>query len=436
MLEMFCFWSLDAACVFLDPGNRSHTTGKSSESTNCSTDRFNVVNPAARVQAAIDLLDRIAAAARDQGGSADTIIAKWFAERRYAGSKDRRAIRELVYDAIRMLGERPESGRAALLALVARRPELAQWFDGSPYGPGAIQPGEAVAEAGVLPAWLADAFAASGLDGEEQEALLERAPLDIRVNTLKADPATVQAQIPGSVPLPCLPAGLRIPSDTPVDRLPAYKDGQLEVQDAGSQFVSLAAGAERGQHVVDLCAGGGGKTLALAAAMANHGSILATDIDRPRLSRLMPRAERAGVDIVETRLLNPHQEAAMLADQVGRADIVLVDAPCSGTGTWRRNPEARWRLNPQRLARYAETQAALLELAADLVRPGGVLVHVVCSLLDAEGAGQAEAFLSRHPGWEAEPLSLGAGAPRGPGLRFTPLRDSTDGFFVARMRRP
>lgn len=394
------------------------------------------MNPAARLQAAIDLLDRITAAARDQGGSADTIIAKWFAERRYAGSKDRRAIRELVYDAIRMLGERPESGRAAMLALVGRRPELAEGFDGSPYGPAPILPGEPVAEAGVLPRWLAEAFAASGLDQDEQAALLERAPLDIRVNTLKADPAAIQAEIPGSVALPCLPAGLRAPSDAPIEQLPAYKDGKLEVQDAGSQFVSLAAGVERGQHVIDLCAGGGGKTLALAAAMANHGSILACDIDRPRLSRLMPRAERAGVGIVETRLLNPNQERAMLADQAGRGDVVLVDAPCSGTGTWRRNPEARWRLNPQRLDRYVATQAALLDIAADLVRPGGVLVHVVCSLLDAEGAGQARAFLERNPGWTVEPLALGAGAPRGPGVRFTPLRDSTDGFFVARMRRP
>jgi 16S rRNA (cytosine967-C5)-methyltransferase len=394
------------------------------------------MNPAARLQAAIDLLDRITAAARDQGGSADTIIARWFAERRYAGSKDRRAIRELVYDAIRMLGERPETGRAAMLALVARRPELTELFDGSPYGPAPIVVGEPVAEAGVLPGWLAAAFTASGLDADEQAALLERAPLDIRVNTLKADPAAIQAQISGSVPLPCLSAGLRVPSDTPVEQLPAYKDGELEVQDAGSQFVSLAAGVERGQHVIDLCAGGGGKTLALAAAMANHGSILASDIDRARLSRLMPRAERAGVSIVETRLLNPNQEGSMLADQTGRADVVLIDAPCSGTGTWRRNPEARWRLNSQRLDRYVAMQAALLELAADLVRPGGTLVHVVCSLLDAEGAGQAEAFLDRHPGWVAEPLSLGAGTPRGPGLRFTPLRDSTDGFFVAKMRRP
>ena len=125
----------------------------------------------------------------------------------------------------------------------------------------------------------------------------------------------------------------------------------------------------------------------------------------------------------------------MLADQQARADLVLVDAPCSGTGTWRRNPEARWRLTPQRLDRYVATQAALLDIAADLVAPGGALVHVVCSLLGAEGAGQAEAFLARHPGWSAAPLAI-AGTPLGPGLRLTPLKDSTDGFFVAKMVRP
>lgn len=394
------------------------------------------MNPSARVQAAIDLLDKIIAAARDQGGSADTIIARWFAERRYAGSKDRRAIRERVYEAIRLLGERPESGRAAMLALAKRQPDLAELFDGSSYGPATIDPAEPVAEASLLPRWLIKAFLASGLGKEEQAALLERAPLDVRVNTLKADPAAMVAAIPGAVPLAYLPAGLRVLADTPVEQLPDFKDGRLEVQDAGSQLVSLAAGATPGQHVIDLCAGAGGKTLALAAAMENQGSILACDTDRGRLSRLMPRAGRAGVTIAEIRLLNPGQEVAMLADQQGQADLVLIDAPCSGTGTWRRNPEARWRLTPQRLERYAATQATLLDIAADLVRPGGALVHVVCSLLDAEGAKQVETFLARHPGWSAVPLAIGAGTPRGPGLRLTPLQDSTDGFFVAKMTRP
>lgn len=389
------------------------------------------MNPSARVQAAIDLLDRITLAARDQGGSADTIIAKWFAERRYAGSKDRRAIRELVYDAVRTLGERPASGRAAMLALAATRPELAALFDGSSYGPAPIGPAEPVAKPGLLPGWLGKAMTASGLGADEQAALLDRAPLDIRVNTLKADP--VEFDFEGATPLAHLPAGFRLPPDTSVERIPAYKDGALEVQDAGSQLVSLATGATPGMTVIDLCAGAGGKTLALAAAMQNQGRLLACDIDRSRLSRLAPRAERAGVTIAETLLLDPNRELEKLEVLRGTADLVVIDAPCSGTGTWRRNPEARWRLTPDRLARFVETQHRLLRLGAGLVRPGGVLVHIVCSLLDAEGAGQAEAFLADHPGWSASPLTIGAGAPRGPGIRLTPQADSTDGFFVAKM---
>ena len=394
------------------------------------------MTPSARTQAAIELLDQIIAAARDSGAAADTLIARWFSTRRYAGSKDRRAIRELVYDAIRLLGERPESGRAAMLALAAAQPELVAAFDGTPYGPAAIDPVEPIAVPGHAPGWLIKRLRASDIGIEEQAALLARAPLDIRVNRLKADPAQLIAELPGAERLDFVPDGLRLPTDTRVETLPAFNLGQFEVQDAGSQLVTLAAKAERGHRVIDLCAGGGGKTLALAAAMGNAGHILACDIDRGRLQRLPQRAERAGVSIAEIRLLNPGQEAHQLADQTGRADVVFVDAPCSGTGTWRRNPEARWRLTPDRLDRYAATQASILKLAAGLVRPGGVLIHVVCSVLDAEGAGQAMAFLEAHPDWSAEPLSLGTGTPRGPGVRFTPLSHSTDGFFVARMRRP
>jgi 16S rRNA (cytosine967-C5)-methyltransferase len=394
------------------------------------------MTPAARTAAAVDLLDRIIVAARDQGAAADTLIARWFAERRYAGSKDRRAVRELVYDAIRLCGERPESGRAAMLALVAERPELAETFDGSPYGPAAIETGEPVAAPGHAPGWLIRKLRASDIGIEEQAALLERAPLDIRVNTLKTSRDRVAATLPGAEPLGFAADALRLPHDIRIDQLPAYAAGAFEVQDAGSQIVTSAAGVERGQHVVDLCAGGGGKTLALAALMANHGSILACDVDRGRLQRLPERAARAGVTIAETRLLNPNREAEQLADQMGRADIVLVDAPCSGTGTWRRNPEARWRLTRERLGKLVATQRHILGLAAELVRPGGALVYIVCSVLDDEGAGQIRAFLDAYPGWVTETLTPGAGTPRGAGIRLTPLLDSTDGFFVAKMVRP
>lgn len=390
------------------------------------------MTPSARAQAAIDLLDRIIAAAREQGAAADTIIARWFAERRYAGSKDRRAIRELVYDTIRLCGERPATGRAALLALARERPDLAALFDGSAYGPAPIAEGEPVAEAGVAPAWLAEALAASGLDAAEQAALLDRAPLDIRINRLKG----LTTLIEGAEPIAFAPDALRLPPDTPVERLPAFAEGRIEVQDAGSQLVAMAAGAAPGMAVVDLCAGAGGKALALAAAMENRGTILACDVDRPRLSRLAPRAERAGVTIAETRLLDPGRERERLTNWVEHADMVLVDAPCSGTGTWRRNPEARWRLTPERVARYAQMQRHVLGVAAELVKPGGVLTYIVCSLLDAEGRGQVEWFLDTYPGWRVEPLALGAGVPHGGGMRLTPAHDSTDGFFVARMVRP
>lgn len=394
------------------------------------------MTPAARMQAAIDLLDRIIAAARDQGPAADVILTRGLAERRYAGSKDRRAIRGLVYDAIRHCGERPASGRAAMLALAAARPELAALFDGSSYGPAPIMADEPVAEAGALPHWLAAAFAASGLDGTVQAAMLDRAPLDLRVNPMRGDVAAVRAAFPQAEPIAGLDNALRLPADTPVEASPLFAAGAFEVQDAGSQWMALAAGAAPGMHVIDLCAGGGGKTLALAAAMAGQGSILACDVDRPRLSRLLPRAARAGVTIATTRLLDPGREAEALADQRGMADLVLIDAPCSGTGTWRRNPEARWRLTPERLARVAATQAHLIEVGAALVRPGGVLVHIVCSVLDAEGADPVARFLAAHPDWAAVPPSLPVGTPRGAGIRLTPHADSTDGFFVAKMRAP
>lgn len=396
------------------------------------------MTPAARVQTAIELLDAIIAAARDQGAAADTLIARAFAERRYAGSKDRRAIRDLVYDAIRLCGERPESGRAAMLALARARPEMLSLFDGVlRFSPAPLVPGEPVAGTGTAPAWLVQALTASDIGIGEQAALLDRAPLDLRVNRLKTDMDAARAAFPDAEPLAWAPDALRLSEEVRVEQMPLFQNGGIEVQDAGSQAVTRAAAGAPGMTVVDLCAGAGGKTLTLAAAMENRGSILACDVDRARLSRLAPRAERAGVTIASTRLLDPGRENAALADVEGQADVVLIDAPCSGTGTWRRNPEARWRLTEDRLGRLTALQARLVDVGAALVRPGGALVYIVCSLLDAEGRDQAEAFLARS-GWQAEPLAdaLGTGTARGPGLRLTPARDSTDGFFVARMVRP
>ncbi len=392
------------------------------------------MTPAARVQAAIGLLDQVISAARSKGAPADRILAEWFRASRFAGSKDRRAIRDLVYRAIRHCGPVPQTGRAAMLALGEDDPSLLLQFDGSPYGPAAIEEGELVAEAGVAPKWLVDRLAASGIDDEEARALLERAPLDLRVNALKAERDTIDLPEVGDA----LPTryGLRLPYGTQVEAWQAYRDGLVEIQDGGSQLACQAVGSSAGETVIDLCAGAGGKTLALAATMGNAGTLIAADTDRSRLSKLAPRAERAGALIAETILLNPGREVEGLAAWRGRADAVLVDAPCSGTGTWRRNPEARWRLDAAALDRLVVLQRHLLDLAEVLVRPGGRLIYVTCSLLDEEGAGQAADFLARYPGWRAAPPSLPLGRPRGTGLRLTPFHDGTDGFFIARLEKP
>lgn len=380
------------------------------------------------MQAAIELLDAIIHAATGQGAAADTVIARYFATRRYAGSKDRQAVRELVYAAIRALGEVPVSGRAAMLAVTGADAAL---FNGAPHCPAVVNPTEPVATPGVAPLWLVDRLAADGVSREALAALVERAPLDVRVNRLKSSAGEVALALAGAVRIPGLPDGLRLPTGANLAGL----DGRIEVQDAGSQVVALAAQAAPGQRIVDLCAGAGGKTLAMAAVMGDTGEILACDVDRARLQKLPPRAALAGAANVRTRLLDPGRELEALADWAEVADCVFIDAPCSGTGTWRRNPEARWRLTPAMLDRLEQTQARLLNIGAALVRPGGALVFVVCSLLDVEGAGQVARFLGENPGWQAAPLALPAGKPRGPGVRLAPYEDSTDGFFVARLVR-
>ena len=392
------------------------------------------MTPSARAQAAIDLLDEIIAAARDNGSAADSIAKRFFAGRRYAGSKDRRAIRELVWRAIRTFGERPDNGRAAMVALADSDADLADCFDGNGYGAAAITPDEPRAASALLPAWLEGQFAAP-IDKAEQRALMERAPLDVRVNTLLSDRDTVLAEIPEAQPL-ALPDAVRLPTDFVLDNHAAYNRGLIEVQDYGSQLIVAACDAKPGNTVLDLCAGAGGKTLALASAMQSKGQLIATDTNRNRLDQLRLRMQRAGAEFIEPLLLNPGKELDMMAELVGYCDIVLVDAPCSGTGTWRRSPETRWRLNASRLNRVVEEQAKLLRIAAELVAPGGYLVYAVCSVLEAEGKGQVETFLNDNIGWEAVPVAaLPAGRAYGAGILLTPAHDNCDGFFFARMRK-
>lgn len=394
------------------------------------------MTPAARVQTAIEILDQIAAAAREGGAPADVIFAEAMRARRYAGSKDRRAIRELVYAAIRAVRSVPDSGRAAMLALADQDAELAALFDGAPYAPAAIGPEEPRAELGLAAPALIDLFDPL-IGAAEHAAMLTRAPLDLRANRAKIDRAALAELLGAGEAIAGTADGVRLAPEFAAVQHPAFADGLFEVQDAASQLAAEAVGAADGMVIVDLCAGAGGKTLALAAA-APGARIIACDINRARLQQLGPRAGRAGAANIETRLLNPGQESAMLSDLLGQADAVIIDAPCSGSGTWRRSPELRWRLTPQRLARHRAEQAALLAIGATLVRPGGVLIYATCSVLAAEGRDQIAAFLAAHNGaWRADLTSLpkALGRAAGEGILFTPHHDASDGFYLARLQR-
>ncbi len=389
------------------------------------------MRPPARVQAAIELLDEIIGAALDTGPPADRLIADYFKQRRYAGSKDRRAVRELTYRAIRECGPVPVSGRAAMLRVAEGDADLQALFDGSPHAPAAIVEGEKPADAGIAPQWLREELAKSGIADGEAKALLDRAPLDVRVNTLKNTRDALELPEPGEAL--AAPHALRFEGGTRIEQWDAYNDGRIEVQDHGSQLACVAANAQAGETVIDLCAGAGGKTLALAAAMANEGELLACDTNKRRLSQLAPRAERAGATNITSKLLDPGKELEMLEAQHGAADLVIIDAPCSGTGTWRRNPESRWRMSPNGLDKLMAAQTRLLDIGSALVKPGGRMLYIVCSLLDGEGKAQIDRFLAANSQWSAKTSDLPAGRTHGPGIRLTPHHDGTDGFFIAQL---
>jgi 16S rRNA (cytosine967-C5)-methyltransferase len=379
------------------------------------------------MQAAIEMLDWIIAAARDNGASADNIAKKFFKERRYAGSGDRRAIRELVYTAIRRWGDRPENGRQALLGLAAEQPELRELFSGSNYGPAAIAEGEPVASGAQIPDWLADKFA-SLIDEPEREALFDRAPLHVRVNGQRSTDMEVKSAWPEAVAL-ALPHGYELPAGSQLEDKALFREGAIEIQDLGSQAIAMAGAAAKPELVLDLCAGAGGKTLALAAMLPADSKIIAADTDRGRLSRIEPRKRRASARNIETILLGPGKEMESLEHLQASCDLVLIDAPCSGTGTWRRNPELRWRMTPKRLEHTSELQQRLIEIGSELVKPGGRLVYAVCSLLDAEGGDQTDRFLENHPEWREISIDLPIGRPYRKGTLLSPHHDGTDGFY-------
>jgi 16S rRNA (cytosine967-C5)-methyltransferase len=405
---------------------------------------------------------------------ASEALRDWGVSHRFAGSGDRASIGNLVYDALRrrasiawrMGDDTPWhlAVGAAVFSWGHDAGALNESFAADRHAPDPIPDDvlERIASADPsdapehvqadLPEWLAPHFqAALGSDWvAEGAALAGRPPLDLRVNTLKAEREKVARQLQrlNVTPTPFSPVGLRIPPLEGQRRHPnvqaeeAFRRGRIEVQDEASQLCALMLGARPGEQVLDLCAGAGGKTLALAAGMGNRGQIYATDSDKNRLAPIFDRLKRAGARNVQVRAPAPNA----LDDLAGRMDRVLVDAPCTGTGVWRRRPDAKWRVTPEALQKRMAEQDAVLTEAATYVRPGGTLVYVTCSLLPQENAERVAAFFSAHPAFEALPATEaweaalpGVAPPPGAqgetSLLLTPRRMGTDGFFIAALRR-
>jgi len=417
------------------------------------------MTPGARLQAAIELLDRIASSRQP----ADQALKAWGAASRYAGSKDRRAVADRVYACLRSGGG--QGGRRAVLASLAAddrlpRDEIAALFSGEGHAPAPLTPEEAAwlddqPAPGALPEFL-EAQLGRGFGAEwreEAHALLHgRAPLDIRVNSLKAVPGAVSAAFDemgvAYEPTPLSATGLRLSGSVNLAPINVFKTGALEVQDEGSQIATWLLGAKPGETVVDYCAGGGGKTLALGQALRGRGRLIACDLNPRRLDDIRPRLERAGVT-AQLRRVGPTGDP--MTDLVAKADRVLVDAPCSGSGTWRRRPEEVWRLTPEELKRLHALQIDILERAAALVRPGGRLAYVTCSVLPAENGDVVQSFAAKHPEFRPLPITEAAKsdmltdaararlaelAHGGHTVQLSPRRTGTDGFFIALFERP
>jgi 16S rRNA (cytosine967-C5)-methyltransferase len=391
------------------------------------------LTPGAQVAAAIDILAEI-----EQGGRpADDAAADYFRRRRYIGAKDRAQVAGHVYAALRHRaaidwwvarvghGAVVPGARSRVLAVLTlvegwSADRIAAACDGDRFRPAPLDTAEARliqglasrtlrhpemprAVANDLPAWLAPYLERAFGKALEREmaALNGAAPTDLRVNLLKADREEVRRSLAAegvaAEPTPLSPIGLRLSKRAPLSGLAAFKSGLFDVQDEGSQVAALMAGAKPGMRVVDFCAGAGGKTLALAAGMANRGKLVACDVSARRLERAGLRLRRAGVANVERRVLASERDKWVKRHAKG-FDLVFVDAPCLGTGTWRRNPDAKWRAGPQDLAELVERQREILASAARLVRPGGRLAYVTCSLLREEDEAQAEAFLDAARG--------------------------------------
>ena len=420
------------------------------------------MHPNALLDAAAELLREV----MKFDAAADAVVAAFFRRQRALGPRERHALAETTYAVLRrrLLFEQLAQGGAGPLP---RRLAILAWAGGDESLRRALAPDEwgwveqaratprdslAPALRHHLPPWLAQALQAR-LGADEfwrlADALLEPAPLDLRVNVLKTRREQVQLALAAagieSKPTPHSPWGLRVAGKPALHGLETFRRGEFEVQDEGSQLLALALDARRGEMVVDFCAGAGGKTLALGAAMRNTGRLYAFDTSGHRLDALRERAGRAGLANVHPAQL-AHERDERVERLAGKVDRVLVDAPCSGLGTLRRNPDLKWRQSPQAIEAMRARQDAILAGAARLVKPGGRLVYATCSLLDAENEAVARNFEAAHPGFArlpaAEALARArvAGASElveGDWLRLWPHRQGTDGFFAALwIRRP
>jgi 16S rRNA (cytosine967-C5)-methyltransferase len=437
------------------------------------------------VAAAIALLGALEAQCFAPGARrrpADAVAADFFRERRFIGGGDRRAVSETAWGVVRQrlrldwhlarLGMAPTPRLLVLAQMLLGaaddhgrgRQAVEAAFDGSHYGPPALDAAERRAAAALagralvdpampegprlnLPDWLLPTLRArfGNALAAEAAALEGEAPVDLRANLLKTDRARAAALLAGegidSTPTPFSPWGLRLPARRPVTGAAAYRDGLVEVQDEGSQIIALLADARPGMRVADYCAGAAGKTLAMAATMGNRGKITACDTSAARLEGAARRLRRAGVDNAERHLLQPGDRWAKR--RAGSFDRVLVDAPCTGTGTWRRNPDARLRTQPADLVELVAVQHDILVKAAELVRPGGRLIYATCSLLPEENEAQMDRFLARAESFAPVPLEglwgallPGVAAPcAGPWLALSPGGQGTDGFFCAVLER-
>ncbi|HLW93066.1 MAG TPA: RsmB/NOP family class I SAM-dependent RNA methyltransferase [Roseiarcus sp.] len=429
------------------------------------------MTPAARTAAAIEVLTDV----EDKRRPASDALKDWGLAHRFAGSKDRSAIAALVYDALRRkassawLMDDPSPRASVIGALKQARgmsaDDIEAQFTGEGHSPapltererdrlshGALDAAPAHIR-GDYPEWLSAAFAESFGEraAAEGEALARRAPVDLRVNTLKSDRAKALVLLAhlGPRETPFSPIGLRIEigpdgRGPALAAEPAYAKGLVEIQDEGSQIAALLCNPAADAQALDLCAGAGGKTLALAAMMGNRGQIYATDPDGRRLMPIFERLKRAGARNVQVR--PPQGAKDVLADLVGRCDVVLVDAPCSGSGAWRRNPDAKWRIRPGALEQRVNDQRQALARASQYVKNGGRLVYVTCSLFKAENEDRVSEFLAGRPDFlpvEAAHLARSAGLPSlvsqasalGAGLRLSPLQTFTDGFYIAALAR-